>query len=89
MKLKLHLLVQKTKIELQRLDKKERLTWEEQKEYNSNFLPISVAPKLRPRALKFMNDLILQLEANSHNIKFYINRCHIEKHQKHTQLLIK
>ena len=73
MKLKLHPLVKKTKIELQRLDKKERLTWEEQKEYNSNFLPISVEPKLRSRALRFMNDLIILLESNGHNIKFYIN----------------
>lgn len=86
MKLKLHPLVKKTEIELQRLDKKERLTWDEQKKYNSNFLPISVEPKLRPRALRFMNDLILLLEANGHNIKFEINRCHIEMYCQLTEI---
>lgn len=83
---KYHSLVQKTKVELERLDKKERLTWEEQKKYNSEFLPISVEPKLRPRALRFMNDLILLLEANGHNINFYINRCHIEMYGQLTEI---
>lgn len=83
---KYHPLVQKTKIELERLDKNESSTWEEQKKYNSEFLPISVEPKLRPRALRFMNDLILLLEANGHNIKFEINRCHIEMYGQLTEI---
>jgi hypothetical protein len=83
---RLHPLVQKTKIELKKLDQKERINWEEQKEYNSHFLPISVEPKLRPRALKFMNDLIHLLEANGHCIKFYLNRCHIEMYDQLTEI---
>ena len=87
MKRKLHPLVQKTKVELKNLDqKKERRSWEEQKEYNSKFLPISVEPKLRPRALRFMNNLIHLLEANGHSIKFYLNRCHIEMYGQLTEI---
>ena len=78
MKRKLHPLVQKTKIELKNIDQKERMSWEEHKNYNSEFLPISVEPKLRLRAFRFMNDLIHLLESNGHSIKFYLNRCHIE-----------
>lgn len=83
---KYHPLVQKTKIELERLDKKESSTWEEQKKYNSEFLPLSVEPKLRPRALKFMNGLILLLVANKHSIKFEYNRCHIEIYGQLTEI---
>lgn len=87
---KYHPLVQKTKIELERLDKKkESSTWEEQKKYNSEFLPISVEPKLRTRALRFMNDLILLLEANKHSIKFEINRCHIEMYGQLTEIYLR
>ena len=84
--MRLHTIVQKTKIELLRKDKKERLTWEEQKKYNSEFLPILVEPKLRARALRFMNDLIHLLEANGHSIKFYLNRCHIEMYGQLTEI---
>jgi hypothetical protein len=83
---KLHPLVQKTKVELLKKDKKEGLTWEEQKKYNSAFLPISVEPKLRTRALRFMNDLIHLLEANGHSIKFELNRCHIEMYGQLTEI---
>lgn len=86
MKLKLHPLVQKTKQALRLNDKKERLTWEEQKEYNSECLSISVEPKLRARALKFMNDLIHLLEENGHSINFYLNRCHIEMYGQLTEI---
>ncbi|MEP5341047.1 MAG: hypothetical protein ABJL44_16090 [Algibacter sp.] len=87
MKRRLHPLVQKTKIELQRLDKiKGRRSWEEQKAYNSEFLSISAEPKLRPRALRFMNDLIYLLEANGHSIKFCLNRCHIEMYGQLTEI---
>lgn len=75
---KYHSLVKATKIELERLDKRDSFSWEEQDKYNAKFLPISVEPKLRKRALGFMNDLILLLEANNHRIKFEMNRCHIE-----------
>lgn len=81
-----HPLVQKTKMELERLDKKENSTWEEQKKYNSTFLPIFVEPKLRSRALKFMNALINLLEANKHSIKFEYDRCHIEMYGQLTEI---
>jgi len=84
--MKLHPLVQKTKIELQRLDKVANISMEERQEYASVFLPISVEPKLRKRALKFMNDLINLLEANGHKIKFYLNRCHIEMYGQLTEI---
>lgn len=83
---KYHPLVQKTKVELLKLDKKKNISWEEQNKYNSEFLPISVEPKLRPRALRFMNDLILLLEGNKHSIKFEYNRCHIEMYGQLTEI---
>lgn len=87
MKRKLHQLVQKTKIELNKLDKiKERRSWEEQRKYNGKFLPISVEPKLRARALKFMSDLIYLLEADGHSIKFEYDRCHIEMYEQLTEI---
>ncbi|WP_282085273.1 hypothetical protein [Aquimarina algiphila] len=87
MKRALHPLVQKTKIELKRLDKvKERRSWEEQRKYNGEFLPISVGPKLRARALRFMSDLIYLLEANGHSIKFEYDRCHIEMYDQLTEI---
>lgn len=82
----LHPLVQKTKMELLKLDKKKNNSWEEQNKYNSNFLPISVEPKLRTRALKFMNTLIILLEANNHSVKFELNRCHIEMYGQLTEI---
>ena len=66
---KYHPLVQKTKIELEILDKIKDVSWEEQSKYNSQFLPISVEPKLRSRALKFMDNLIKKLEENNHSAK--------------------
>lgn len=86
MSVKYHPLVQRTKIELEKLDKKEGLSWEEQSKYDSEFLPISVEPKLRKRALNFMNDLIILLEANKHSIKFEYNRCHIEMYGQLTEI---
>lgn len=83
---KYHPLVEKTKIELQKLDKKERLTWEEQQKYNGECLPISVEPKLRSRALRFMDALIHLLEENKHSIKFEYNRCHIEMYGQLTEI---
>ena len=81
-----HPLVQKTKVELTKLDKKKNISWDEQVKYNSDFLPISVEPKLRARALRFMNDLINLLEANNHSITFEYNRCHIEMYGQLTEI---
>ena len=87
MKTKPHPLIHKTKMELRRLDKiKGRRSWEEQKKYNGEFLPISVEPKLRARALKFMSDLIYLLEANGHIIRFEYDRCHIEMYGQLTEI---
>lgn len=83
---KIHPLVQKTKVELERLDMLPNRSWEEQKKYRSEFLPISVEPKLRPRALKFMNALIKLLEENGHSIKFEYNECHIEMYGQLTEI---
>ena len=85
MPIKYHPLVQKTKIELKRLDKIQDICWEEQNKYNGNFLPISVEPKLRKRALNFINNLILLLESKNHSIKFDMDRCHIEMHEQLTE----
>lgn len=75
---KYHPLVQKTKVELERLDKLKDVNWEMQRKYQSEFLPISVEPKLRKRALKFMDTLVKKLEANNHSIKFEYDRCNID-----------
>lgn len=75
---KYHPLVQKAKVELEKLDEIKNITWKEESKYKSGILPISVEPKLRSRALKFMDTLIKKLEENNHSIKFEYDRCHIE-----------
>lgn len=86
MKTKLHDLVIKSKIELQKLEKLKHVDWETQSKYNSHCLPISTEPKLRARALRFMDSLIKLLEANSHSIKFEYKRCHIEMYGQLTEI---
>lgn len=81
-----HPLVQKTKLELLKLDKLKRISWDVQQEYNAQFLPISVEPKLRKRALDFMDELIKLLEENNHTIKFEHKRCHIEMYGQLTEI---
>lgn len=54
--------------------------------FNGTFLPISVEPKLRGRALRFMSDLIFLLEKNGHTITFEYNRCHIEMYGQLTEI---
>ena len=81
-----HPLVQKTNLELLKLDKLKRVSWEVQQGYNSQFLPISVEPKLRKRALDFMDALIKLLEENNHAIKFEYKRCHIEMYGQLTEI---
>lgn len=83
---KYHPLVQMTKIELERMDKLERVTWEEKSKFYSKYLPISVEPKLRRRALRFMDTLIKKLEENNHSIKFEYERCHIEMYGQLTEI---
>lgn len=86
MKQKLHPLVQKTKIELERLDKIKKVSWEEWRKFNGQYLPIHTEAKLRRRALKFMDTLIKKLEENNHSIKFEYERCHIEMYGVLTQI---
>ena len=80
-----HPLVQKTKLELQRLDKEGIETWGERKSYKGSLLPISVEPKLRSRAFSFMHDLIVLIESNGHEIKTAYNRLHIEMYGQLTE----
>ncbi|MHA7941692.1 hypothetical protein ACJOV8_001260 [Formosa sp. 3Alg 14/1] len=83
---KYHQLVQKTKLELEKFDKKKNITWEEKRKFRGTCLPISVELKLRHRAFKFMNDLILCLEKNGHYITFKYDRCHIEMYGHLTEI---
>lgn len=82
----LHPLVLATKLELLRLDKKEKMTRADHKAYASAFLPIDVEPKLRGRALRFMAVLIKQLEENGHSIIFEYNWCHINMYGYTTEI---
>lgn len=86
MKKKLHPLVQKTKIELERLDKIKNVSWEELRKFNGQYLPIHTEPKLRRRALKFMDTLIKKLEENNYRIQFEYERCYIEMYGVLTQI---
>ncbi|WP_242157349.1 hypothetical protein [Aestuariivivens sediminis] len=86
MPFKYHPLVQKTKVELERLDKQKKISWEEWQKFGSQFLPIHTEPKLRKRALKFMDALIRKLEENNHSIKFEYQDCHIEMYGVLTQI---
>ncbi|WP_262733925.1 hypothetical protein [Gaetbulibacter sp. NE] len=81
-----HPLVQKTKIELERLDKLKHVSWDEWRKFNGEFLPIHTEPKLRRRALKFMDTLVKKLEENNHSIKFEYQRCNIEMYGVLTQI---
>ncbi len=83
---KYHPIVQKTKVELEKLDKIKDVTRKEERKYKSEILPISVEPRLRPRALKFMDTLIKKLEENNHSIKFEYDRCHIEMYGQLTEI---
>jgi hypothetical protein len=83
---KLHPLILKTKLELERLDKNNEITWGERHCYKGRNLAISVEPKLRSRAFSFMNELIILIENNDHSIKFEIGRCHIEMYGQLTQI---
>lgn len=58
----------------------------ERLKYRSAFLPISVEPNLRTRALRFMNYLLHLLEANNHTIKFEYNECHIQMYGQLTEI---
>ncbi|QYJ68800.1 hypothetical protein [Flavobacterium litorale] len=86
MAIKYHPLVQKTKVKLERLDKQKNVSWEEWRKFNGEFLPIHTEPKLRIRALKFMDTLIKKLEENNHSIKFEYQRCHIEMYGQLTEI---
>lgn len=86
---RLHPLVEKTKLDLKKLDQNKEITWGERRSYRGSFLPISVEPKLRPRAFSFMNDLIVLLEKNGHSIKFEYNRCHIEIYGQLTKFTLR
>ncbi|PQV50269.1 hypothetical protein CLV33_102128 [Jejuia pallidilutea] len=83
---KYHPLVQKTELELERLDKEKNVSWEEWKKFNSQFLPIHTEPKLRRRALMFMDKLVKKLEENNHTIKFEYQLCHIEMYGQLTEI---
>ena len=82
---KLHPLVIKTKLELEKLDREGTETWGERKKYSGSLLPISVEPKLRSRAFNFMNELLSLLERNNHTIRIKYNRCHIEMYGQLTE----
>tara|TARA_R110002072_G_scaffold37715_15_gene109944 strand:- start:3883 stop:4617 length:735 start_codon:yes stop_codon:yes gene_type:complete len=82
---KLHPLVKETKLILEKLDKQGIETWGERKSYEGSLMPISVEPKLRNRALNFMNELILLLESNGHSIKIKYDRLHIEMYGHSTE----
>lgn len=81
-----HPLIQKTKVELERLDMQKHVSWEEWRKFNSNFLPIHTEAKLRRRALMFMDKLVKKLEENNHVIKFEYERCHIKMYGQLTEI---
>ncbi len=83
---KLHPFVQKTKVELERLDKQKKVSLEQWRKFSNEFLPIHTELKLRRRALKFMDTLIKKLEQNNHGIKFEYKRCYIEMYGQLTEI---
>ncbi|WP_397445031.1 hypothetical protein [Polaribacter sp. R77954] len=86
---KLHPLVIKTKLELEKIDKENVKTWGERHSYRGTNLPVSVEPKLRPRAFNFMNELLHLLAKNNHSIKIEYNRCHIEMYGQLTKFTLR
>jgi len=86
MSIKFHTLVQKAKLELEKLDKDNVIKWGERHSYEGSLLPISVEPKLRKRAFKFMNDFVNLLEVNGHSIEFKYEQCFAEIYGQLTQI---
>lgn len=72
-----HPTIRKSKKLLQQLDEnKDVRFWELSKEHK--ILPIHTDPKMRPRAFRFMNTLILVIEAMNGKIIFEHSRCYIQ-----------
>ena len=83
---KLHPLVIKTKIELEKLDRQDIKTWGERHRCRGAILPISVEPKLRKRALSFMNDFVKLVESKGHKMKIIYEQCFVEAYGETTQI---
>jgi hypothetical protein len=81
-----HPLVIKTKLELEKLDRQDIKTWGERHTYRGAILPISVEPKLRKRALSFMNDFLKLIESEGHKMKFIYEQCFVEAYGETTQI---
>ncbi len=82
---KYHPTVRNSKKLLEQLDESEDIRfWEVSQEHE--VLPIHTDPKMRSRALRFMNTLILVIEAINGNIVFEYGRCHIQLFGQKTEI---
>lgn len=81
-----HPLVESSKNLLEKIDnsKNKLRYWEVAQKHN--LLPIHTNPKLRARALRFMNTLIKVIEAMDSNITFYCNTAHVEMFGQKTEI---
>ena len=86
---KLHPSIIKTKLELEKLDKNNQVTWGERRTYDGINLPISVEPRLRSRALNFMNEFLSILEKNNHFITIAYKKSHIEMYGQLTKFILR
>ncbi|RIV72440.1 hypothetical protein [Flagellimonas aequoris] len=80
-----HPTIRKSKKLLQQLDEsKDAGFWELSQEHE--ILPIHTDPKMRSRAFRFMNTLIMAIEAMNGKIIFEYGRCHIELFGQKTEI---
>lgn len=81
-----HPLIVKTKIELEKWEGKKKFSRYSAYDREQDILPIHTDSKLRPRALRFMNTLVLIVEKLGYCISFEYGRCHVEMFGQKTEI---
>jgi len=83
---KLHPLTLKAKKKLEELDKITRPNYEVRTSIFKDILPIHTDIKLRNRALRIMNTLVIFIYQNNHSMVFENNICHVEMFGQKTEI---
>lgn len=82
----MHPLVKRTKLALDQWDGTKKFSRHRSYEGPEDILPIHAEAKLRPRALRFMNTLILAIEKLEHQLIFEYGRCHVQMFGQKTEI---
>jgi len=82
----IHPLVKRTTIALGQWDDKNKFSRHRYHDGPEDILPIHAEAKLRPRALRFMNTLIVVIEKMGHQLIFEYGRCHVQMFGQKTEI---